>query len=147
MLSFILIDKAKYELAITITKYFFVSVLSFGLNVVINVICYELFNFSPVIVYPFSVLSISAMNFLLCRYFIFKNSTSKKLFTQGYQFILSTVLFRLAEYVFFSATFQNFGYMVCGWHYFHTIFMGNYEILFLQSLCISLSVCLEAVSK
>ncbi len=106
MLSFILIDKAKYELAITITKYFFVSVLSFGLNVVINVICYELFNFSPVIVYPFSVLSISAMNFLLCRYFIFKNSTSKKLFTQGYQFILSTVLFRLAEYVFFLLLFK-----------------------------------------
>ena len=106
MLSFILIDKAKYELAITITKYFFVSVLSFGLNVVINVICYELFNFSPVIVYPFSVLSISAMNFLLCRYFIFKNSTSKKLFTQGYQFILSTVLFRLAESVFLLLLFK-----------------------------------------
>lgn len=72
-------------------------ILNFG----INIIGHEYFGISVNVTYPIALVTVSAAAFLLFRFFVYPGAEKKNPLKQGWQFILSTIGFRVAEWLLF----------------------------------------------
>lgn len=78
------------------------SVSACLLNFGINIIGHECFGISVNILYPIALVTVSLSSFLQFRFFVYPGAARRSAFRQGWQFILSSVMFRLLEWALFS---------------------------------------------
>ena len=71
------------------------------LNFGINIIGHECFGISVNILYPIALVTVSLSGFLLFRFFVYPGAAQKNALKQGWQFIVSSIVFRLLEWVLF----------------------------------------------
>lgn len=71
------------------------------IHFVINVIGHECFDISVNILYPIALVMVSLSTFLQCRFFVYPGAAKRNAMKQGWQFVLSSVVFRLLEWVLF----------------------------------------------
>ena len=82
-------------------KFGLTSGIAFILNFGINIIGHEYFGISVNITYPIALVTVSLTAFLLFRFFVYPGAEKKNPMKQGWQFILSTISFRCAEWLLF----------------------------------------------
>ena len=81
---------------------FTLASLSAGLlNFGINIIGHECFGISVNILYPVSLAVVSCSTFLQCRFFVYPGASERNAIAQGWQFALSSLIFRLLEWMLF----------------------------------------------
>lgn len=71
------------------------------LNFGINIIGHECFGISVNILYPIALVAVSLSTFLQCRFFVYPGAAERSAVKQGWQFILSSAVFRLLEWMLF----------------------------------------------
>ena len=71
------------------------------LNFGINIIGHECFGISVNILYPIALLTVSISSFLQFRFFVYPGASDRNPVKQGWQFILSSIVFRLSEWALF----------------------------------------------
>ena len=71
------------------------------INFGINVIGHECFGISVNILYPIALVTVSLSTFLQCRFFVYPGAAERNAVKQGWQFILSSVVFRVLEWLLF----------------------------------------------
>lgn len=72
-------------------------VINFG----VNIIGHECFGISVNILYPIALILVSISSFLQFRFFVFPDASKRNAVKQGWQFILSSIVFRLLEWTLF----------------------------------------------
>lgn len=82
-------------------KFCITSLTAFLLNFGINVIGHEYFGISVNILYPISLCVVSLSTFLQCRFFVYPGASKRNAGRQGMQFVLSSIGFRLLEWLLF----------------------------------------------
>ena len=88
---------------------FFKKTVKFGiafvvaclLNFGINIIGHEYFGISVNILYPISLVAVSLSSFLQFRFFVYPGAAKRNALKQGWQFIASSIVFRLLEWALF----------------------------------------------
>ena len=93
-----------------LTKDFFWKAVKFGIALLvailltfgINIIGHEYFGISVNYLYPVALVAVSISSFLQFRFFVYPGAARRDAVKQGWQFILSCVVFRLLEWALFS---------------------------------------------
>ncbi len=81
---------------------FMLTSLSAGLlNFAINIIGHECFGISVNILYPVALAVVSCSTFLQCRFFVYPGAAERNAMKQGWQFALSSIVFRVLEWMLF----------------------------------------------
>ena len=91
------------------------TLVALTLHLVINVGGHELLGISSNILYPITLVSISASTFLLFRFFVYPEAKEKNAIRQGGGFVLTSIVFRLLEWCLFVVLFNVVGlwYVTC----------------------------------
>ena len=82
-------------------KFGITSLTACALNFGINIIGHECFGISVNILYPIALVVVSLSTFLQCRFFVYPGASKRNAMKQGWQFVLSSVIFRLLEWMLF----------------------------------------------
>ncbi len=82
-------------------KFGVTSLTACALNFGINIIGHECFGISVNILYPIALVVVSLSTFLQCRFFVYPGAADRNAMKQGWQFVLSSVIFRLLEWMLF----------------------------------------------
>ncbi|MBO4631344.1 MAG: hypothetical protein J5858_05425 [Lentisphaeria bacterium] len=97
-------------------KFMLTSLSACLLNFGINIIGHECFGISVNILYPVSLAVVSCSTFLQCRFFVYPGASESNAMKQGWQFMLSTLVFRVLEWLFFWFLY-NVVALSCHWWY------------------------------
>ena len=82
-------------------KFCITSLSACLLNFGINVIGHEFFGISVNILYPIALVVVSVSTFLQCRFFVYPGASQRNALKQGWQFIVSSIIFRFLEWALF----------------------------------------------
>ena len=82
-------------------KFCITSLTACLLNFGINIIGHECFGISVNILYPIALVVVSLSTFLQCRFFVYPGAAKRNVMRQGWQFIVSSVVFRFLEWALF----------------------------------------------
>ena len=82
-------------------KFCITSLTACLLNFGINIIGHECFGISVNILYPIALLVVSTSTFLQCRFFVYPGASQRNALKQGWQFVVSSIVFRFLEWALF----------------------------------------------
>lgn len=86
------------------------------LNFGINIIGHECFGISVNILYPVSLVTVSLSSFLQFRFYVYPGAAQRNALKQGWQFIVSCVIFRLLEWAFFYFLYNVIAFSFHWWY-------------------------------
>ena len=82
-------------------KFVITSLSACLLNFGINIIGHEYFGISVNILYPVALVVVSLSTFLQCRFFVYPGASHRNALKQGWQFVISSIVFRFLEWLLF----------------------------------------------
>lgn len=87
-------------------------VINFG----VNIIGHECFGISVNILYPIALILVSISSFLQFRFFVFPDASKRSAVKQGWQFFLSSVIFRILEWALFFVLYNIVAFSFHWWY-------------------------------
>ena len=87
-------------------------ILNFG----INIIGHECFGISVNILYPIALVVVSLSTFLQCRFFVYPGASQRNALKQGWQFVVSSIVFRVLEWGLFSFLYNVIALQFRWWY-------------------------------